>query len=42
MQLSCHLVKINPECEIGDHIHENNLEIHEIIYGSGTGIGWFI
>lgn len=35
-QLSCHLVKVEPYCTLDTHIHENNLEIHEIIYGTAT------
>lgn len=34
-QLSCHLVKINPGCEIGTHNHAGKTELHEIITGSG-------
>ena len=34
--LSCHLVKVEPNCEIGEHIHEGKLEIHEVIQGNGT------
>jgi len=33
--LSYHLVKIEPNCVIGEHIHENKPELHEIIEGSG-------
>lgn len=35
-EISCHLVRIEPECEIGLHTHENNLEIHEVIFGTGS------
>ncbi len=35
-EISCHLVKIEPGCEIGLHTHQNNLEIHEVIAGSGS------
>ena len=35
-EISCHLVRIEPECEIGIHTHENNLEIHEVISGTGS------
>ncbi|MGE5458861.1 MAG: cupin domain-containing protein [Methanobacterium sp.] len=35
-QISCHLVKVSPFCTLDTHTHENNLEIHEIIYGNGT------
>ena len=34
--LSAMLVKIEPNCEIGNHIHEGKAELHEIIYGEGT------
>ncbi len=34
-QLSCHLVKINPDCEIGLHNHAGKTELHEIIDGFG-------
>ncbi len=33
--LSCHLVKINPRCEIGIHNHTGKTELHEILSGSG-------
>lgn len=35
-QISCHLVKVEPFCILDTHVHENNLEIHEIIAGDGT------
>lgn len=35
-QISCHLVKVEPFCLLDTHVHENNLEIHEIISGDGT------
>lgn len=34
-QFSYHLVRIAPECSIGLHIHETQLETHEVIEGSG-------
>lgn len=34
-QLSCHLVKVEPFCSLETHVHADNLEIHEIIYGDG-------
>ncbi|MBN1186281.1 MAG: hypothetical protein JXB49_28650 [Bacteroidales bacterium] len=34
-RLSCHLVKINPGCEIGIHNHTGKNELHEIISGFG-------
>ena len=35
---SYHLVRIAPNCSIGEHIHETQLETHEVITGYGTGI----
>ena len=35
---SYHLVRIAPNCNIGEHIHETQLETHEIIAGSGVCI----
>ena len=32
---SYHLVRIAPDCKIGLHIHETQLETHEVIAGSG-------
>lgn len=34
-RLSCHLVKIEPRCEIGSHVHETSLELHEVLVGDG-------
>lgn len=34
-RFSCHLVRIAPGCSIGNHIHETQLEMHEVIKGSG-------
>ncbi|NMB54462.1 MAG: cupin [Leptolinea sp.] len=36
-KFSCHLVKVLRGCEISDHTHPNNWELHEIICGSGIG-----
>jgi len=33
---SCHLVKMEPHAILEDHIHENNIELHEVIEGNGT------
>lgn len=33
---STHLVKVENGCSIGEHIHENNTELHEILKGTGT------
>ncbi|NBJ91387.1 cupin domain-containing protein [Parablautia muri] len=35
-EFSYHLVRIAPNKKIGNHIHENQLETHEVI--SGTGV----
>lgn len=35
---SCHLVRIEPNKKIGGHIHEKQLEIHEVIGGFGVCI----
>lgn len=34
-KFSYHLVRIAPGCSIGNHIHEAQLETHEVIGGSG-------
>ncbi|GFI16248.1 hypothetical protein IMSAGC009_01412 [Lachnospiraceae bacterium] len=34
-KFSCHLVRIAPDCSIGNHTHEAQLETHEVIKGSG-------
>lgn len=34
-QLSCHLVKINANCEIGLHHHRGKTELHEVLDGAG-------
>lgn len=34
-KFSCHIVKIESGCEIGQHIHECNWELHEVIDGKG-------
>jgi quercetin dioxygenase-like cupin family protein len=34
--LSCHLVKIDPGCVLDEHIHESQLELHEVIEGEGS------
>ena len=34
-KFSCHIVKIETGCEIGNHIHANNWELHEVIDGEG-------
>lgn len=35
-QFSYHLVRIAPNKKIGSHIHEKQLETHEVISGSGV------
>ena len=35
---SYHLVRISPNCSIGEHIHETQLETHEVIAGGGACI----
>lgn len=37
-QFSFHLVRIAPNKNIGNHIHETQLETHEVIAGSGICI----
>jgi quercetin dioxygenase-like cupin family protein len=34
-KLSCHIVKIEPNCTLDTHVHEGKIEIHEVIAGSG-------
>jgi mannose-6-phosphate isomerase-like protein (cupin superfamily) len=34
-KFSCHIVRIESGCEIGQHIHEGNWELHEVIAGEG-------
>ncbi|WP_319582451.1 cupin domain-containing protein [uncultured Pseudodesulfovibrio sp.] len=33
---SAHLVRLDPNAEIEDHIHETNWELHEVAEGSGV------
>ena len=33
--LSCHLVRIEAGCEIGEHTHPDKLELHEVLHGEG-------
>jgi quercetin dioxygenase-like cupin family protein len=35
-KISCVLVKVEPFCTLDTHVHENNLEIHEVISGNAT------
>lgn len=34
-KFSCHMVRVNAGCEIGNHIHEGKWELHEVIKGKG-------
>ena len=34
-QLSCHIVKIEPNCILDTHQHDGKIEIHEVVDGSG-------
>lgn len=34
-KLSCHIVKIEPECVLDTHSHDGKIEIHEVVAGSG-------
>jgi mannose-6-phosphate isomerase-like protein (cupin superfamily) len=36
-KFSCHLVKVEAGCELSEHIHANNWEIHEIVSGNASG-----
>ena len=35
-QISCHIVKIDPYCELDTHRHSSQIEIHQVLKGSGT------
>lgn len=37
-RFSYHLVRIDPGKAIGRHIHETQLETHEVVAGSGVGV----
>lgn len=37
-RFSYHLVRIDPGKAIGRHIHETQLETHEVVSGSGVGV----
>lgn len=34
--LSCHLVRVEPGKQIGAHVHEGSLELHEVLSGRGA------
>jgi quercetin dioxygenase-like cupin family protein len=36
--LSAMLVKVEPNREIGNHIHEGKAELHEVVYGEGIAL----
>lgn len=33
---SCHLVKVAPHCCLSNHMHPQNLEIHQVVAGKGS------
>ncbi|MDR0664491.1 MAG: cupin domain-containing protein [Helicobacteraceae bacterium] len=37
-RLNAMLVKIDPRCEIGDHLHDKEYELHQIIGGEAEAI----
>ena len=37
-KLSCHLVRVDAGCEIGYHVHAENLELHEVLSGNGKAV----
>ncbi len=37
-KLSCHLVRVDAGCEIGNHVHAENLELHEVLSGNGKAV----
>jgi len=34
--ISCHIVQVMPHCCLELHVHEDNIEIHEVMEGNGT------
>lgn len=36
-KFSCHLVKVQAGCQISEHIHAHNWELHEVVTGEATG-----
>ena len=34
-RLSLHLVKVEPECSLEEHCHQDQLELHEVLQGEG-------
>jgi len=35
---SSHIVRIDPDCTLDEHIHEGKMELHEVMRGSGVCI----
>jgi len=35
-QLSCHIVKVEPNCILDTHQHDGKIEVHEVVGGNGT------
>lgn len=35
---SCHLVRVEPGCSLASHVHEQQLELHEVVVGSGQAL----
>ena len=33
--LSCHMVRVRPGCELREHVHEGQGELHEVVSGTG-------
>ncbi|MBN1875451.1 MAG: cupin domain-containing protein [Anaerolineae bacterium] len=36
-KFSCHLVRVQAGCQISEHIHAGNWELHEVVAGEATG-----
>ncbi len=34
--VSCHIVRLDPEAVLEDHVHEGQWELHEVVEGDGT------
>ena len=34
-RISCHLVKVEPFCSLDEHVHSEQIEVHEVIQGTG-------
>lgn len=37
-KISMHIVKVEPNCMLDTHVHKNQIEIHQVLSGSGTFI----